>query len=276
MEAFEFVGTEFIEIVRSQSLKRKIDFVNFFIVYYEFTSGCEEYENLFKNLQEHQVFLINAMDDACKTFNIDYEEKWNELSDFEIEQLWWYLQISLSAEVFKSCKPMYVQHTTNNLKARMSGLDEEGLKIEMMFLNVLLEDIPFAPRPIFNTWYGDTVFMEKKDWFLDFYKRNESAFSVKKLKDGLLLPYSVPAQFLTNAELSFDVYIVSLFEILKAMNDDNKDILLRLYTDEFFKNMCIQRSVKKEMKDEFIENTKVLGEFLLKECEENEAEDLDF
>jgi hypothetical protein len=273
MESFEFIGTEFIEIIRSQELKRKIDFVNFFIVYYEFTSGCEEYDELFDNLQKQQEFLINAMDEACVAFNIDYDAKWEALTDLELEQLWWYMQIALAAAVFKSCKPMFVQHTTNNLKARMSTLTEEELKIEMMFLNVLLEDIPFAPRPIFNTWYGDTVFMEKKDWFLDFYKRNESAFSVKKLKDGLLLPYSLPSQFLTNAELSFDVYIVSLFEILKAMNDDNAEILLTLYTDEFFKNMCVQRAVKKEMKDEFLENTKVLGAFLLQECEENEAED---
>ena len=273
MESFEFIGTEFIEIIRSQALKRKIDFVNFFIVYYEFTSGCEEYDELFDNLQKQQEFLINAMDEACAAFNIDYDAKWETLTDLELEQLWWYMQIALAAAVFKSCKPMFVQHTTNNLKARMSTLTEEELKIEMMFLNVLLEDIPFAPRPIFNTWYGDTVFMEKKDWFLDFYKRNESAFSVKKLKDGLLLPYSLPSQFLTNAELSFDVYIVSLFEILKAMNDDNAEVLLTLYTDEFFKNMCVQRAVKKEMKDEFLENTKVLGAFLLQECEENEAED---
>ena len=273
MEAFEFIGTEFIEIVRSKNLKRKIDFINFFIAYYEFTSGCEDYENLFKNLQEQQEFLINAMDEACNAFQIDYDEKWNELSDFEIEQLWWYLQISLAASVFKHNKPMYVQHTTNNLKSRMNSLSEEELKIEMMFLNVLLEDIPFAPRPIFNTWYGDTVFMETKDWFIDFYKRNETAFSVKKLKDGLLLPYQLSSQFLTNAELSFDVYVVSLFEILKAMNDDNQDILLNLYTDEFFKNMCIQRAVKKEMKNEFLKHSKELGTFLLKECEENEAED---
>ena len=212
MEAFEFVGTEFIEIVRNHALKRKIDFVNFFIVYYEFTSGCEEYENLFKNLQEQQEFLINAMDEACNAFQIDYEAQWENLADFQLEQLWWYLQITVASAVFKQSKPMFVQHTVNNLKARMSSFDETSLKVEVMLLNVLLEDFPFAPRPMYNTWYGDTVFVEKKEWFLEFYKKNEAAFSVKKLKDGLLLPHQLSSQFLTNAEF-FSIFGIGLLYI---------------------------------------------------------------
>lgn len=270
MEAFDFIGVDFITAVRTQKLKRKTDFCDFFIVYYEFMSSCEEYDTVFKTLQDYQEFLVNAMNDACAAFQIDYESQWENLADFQLEQLWWYLQITVASAVFKQSKPMFVQHTVNNLKARMSSFDETSLKVEVMLLNVLLEDFPFAPRPMYNTWYGDTVFVEKKKWFLEFYKKNEAAFSVKKLKDGLLLPHQLSSQFLTNAELSFDIYIVSLLEILSAVNDENKDLLLKLYADEFFKNMCIQRAVKKDMKDEFLENTKILGDFLLKESKEVE------
>ena len=48
------------------------------------------------------------------------------------------------------------------------------------------------------------------------------------------------------------------------MTQENKDLLLNLYADEFFKNMCIQRAVKKDMKDEFLENTQEVQDEICK------------
>lgn len=270
MESFAYIESEFLDVLKKHQLSTKKDFVNFFIVYYEFTTGGEEYDNLFKTIQEHQNFLYSAMDEACASFGVDYDADYDRLSDLELKQLWWFLQITLAGEIFKSTKPMYTQNAVANLKTRLPQLNEKALQLEMVFLTVLLEETPFAPRPIFNNWYGETVFKDKKAWFLNFCQQNEDLFSVKKMKNGLFLPYELSSNFCTDAELFFDIYIVSLFEILKVISEQNKEVILGLYVDEFFKNTCIQRRVKKIHKDELLKNTIELADYLL---EENDEED---
>lgn len=270
MESFAYIEAEFLDVLKEHQISTKKDFVDFFIVYYEFITGGEEYDDLFKTIEEHQMFLNLAMDDICIKLGIDYDACWDKLSDFELKQIWWFLQVSLANEMFKSTKPMYTQNAVASLKARLPQLNEKALQLEIMFLTVLLEESPFAPRPIFNSWYGETVFLDKKKWFLNFYQQNADLFSVKKMKNGLFLPYELSSKFCTDAELSFDIYVVSLFEIFKIINEQNKELILSMYVEEFFKNTCIQRRVKKSQKEEFVKNTIELADYLLSEYDDEE------
>ena len=269
MADFEFIEADFIDTIRQYDLKTKQDFVDFFMVYYEFTVSTE-YDDAFPSLESQQEYLMNALNKICDALNINYEEQYSNLTDFELKQLWWYLEISLAEKVFKNTKPVVVQNATENFKNHLHVLNETTLEIEKMFLNVIMDEIPFAPRPIFNTWYKSQEFDSTKTWFLKFCKENEKMFSLKKIKEGLLLPYELPSKFLNTHELMFDIYIVSLFEILKVVDENNKEQLLSIYVSEFFKNSCVQKLIKEKHKQELLEKTLILTDFLLKDCEEDE------
>ena len=271
MADFEFIEADFLDVIRKYNLKTKEEFVDFFLVYYEFTVSTE-YDEAFPNLESQQKYLLKSLCSVCDALNLDYENQHSTLTDLELKKLWWYLETALAVQVFKDTKPIMVQNATENFKNHLPHLDEKTLEIEKMFLNVLLDEVPFAPRPIFNTWYASDEFDSTKKWFLEFYQENEKMFSLKKIKEGLLLPYELPAKFLETKELTFDIYIVSLFEILKVVNDANKQQLLSIYVSEFLKNNCILKMIKEKHKQEFFDKTLILTDFLLKDIEEDDSE----
>jgi hypothetical protein len=252
MSEFEIIGLEFVEPVKRSRLDTKDKFVEFFIIYYEYSFYDECIAELFETVPELKGFLMNALDEICVSLDIDYSKQYGTLSDDTIKRIWWYLQLALTEELFKVTKSVFVLNTISKLKNNICTLNVNTLEAQMIFVNILLDDTPFAPRPAFNISSYGFNFEEVKANFMKVYQANKKSFSLRKLKSSLIFPYELTSKYLTDDEIYYDLFIMFLFEVLPLDDSEGEDAL-SVPIIEFLKQVCLVNKITEKLIQQLID-----------------------
>lgn len=248
MNKFEIVGVEFLTQVKKYNLPTKEDFVEFFMIYYEYSFCDDSIAHLFQTVGNAKETLLKSLQITCSNMQIDYEKQYQELSDDDLKRLWWSLQLFITSSLFKENKPIVVNKTIENLKNNLTHLPVKTLEIQMMFVNVLLAELPFSPRPLFNVGLNDCTFDKIKSEFMQLYDEHPEMFSLRKLKDNLVLPYALSSKFLSDAEMFFDIFVVSIFEAI-PLDEENGAALLETMVQDYLYSNCKMKCVTNTIKN---------------------------
>lgn len=225
MSEFEVIGLEFVEPVKKYNLNTKEKFIEFFMIYYEYSFYDEFMAELFETVPELKSFLMKTLDEVCVGLTIDYEKDYATFSDEVIKKLWWSLQLALTEELFKETRPASVLNTISKLRTALFKLSVETLEVQMLFVNILLDETPFSPRPIFNVSAYGCNFESVKNGFMKVYKENAKSFSLRKMKNCLIFPYELTSKYLTDDEIFYDLFIMFIFEVIPLDETEDEDKL---------------------------------------------------